>query len=130
MNKGKKFRIIWILAGIICLFNLYILLSGKTFFYNALIYNFANIDDYKIFPGRKIHRSSNPQPWPLSGSYNRTPIPESLKKELEELGSVAFLIIKDDSLVHETYWDNYGKDSYSNSFSVAKSYVSCLTGIA
>ena len=43
---------------------------------------------------------------------------------------MAYLIIKDDSIRFERYWDNYSDTSYSNSFSMAKSIVSILTGIA
>ena len=40
------------------------------------------------------------------------------------------MLIQNDSLIHEEYWNGWNADSVSNSFSVAKSYVSVLTGIA
>jgi len=46
------------------------------------------------------------------------------------LETVAFLVIKDDSIVIEKYWDDYSAKSFSNSFSAAKSHVSALIGIA
>src|ERR1039458_6871048 len=49
---------------------------------------------------------------------------------LDTLKSVAFLVIKNGSINYEKYWDGYGKDSYSNSFSMAKTVVSILIGIA
>lgn len=119
-----------IILAVLLLFNVWIYLSGKTFFYKALYYNFANIDDYKLFPERIVSKSPRPQPWPLASTYNKKPLPEKLAKILEEISSVSFLIIKDDSLCHEYYWDGYGKDSYINSFSMAKTMVSALVGVA
>jgi CubicO group peptidase (beta-lactamase class C family) len=53
-----------------------------------------------------------------------------LSNKLEELETVAFLVIKSDSIVLEQYWDNYSAKSFSNSFSAAKSHVSALIGFA
>ncbi|MDC0389196.1 beta-lactamase family protein [Flavobacteriaceae bacterium] len=46
------------------------------------------------------------------------------------MGTVAFLIIKNDSIWHEKYFSGYNKDSHSNSFSMAKSIVSATMGKA
>src|SRR6185437_7521259 len=119
-----------ILLVVFILANLAIIISGKSFVYKALYYNFADIDDYKIFNNRIIEKSSQPQEWPLSPSYNTKKLPAELLKTLEELKSVAFLVIKDGAIVHEEYWDGYSDSSISNSFSMAKSYVSALAGIA
>jgi CubicO group peptidase (beta-lactamase class C family) len=127
MRRFKGYLIL--IFGALVIFNIYILLSGKTYFYNAVYHNFADIDDYKIFPNRVV-KASEPQPWPVSTFYNKASISPELREVLTGSSSVAFLIIKDDSLVHEQYWDNYGPDSYSNSFSVAKSFISALIGIA
>jgi CubicO group peptidase (beta-lactamase class C family) len=50
--------------------------------------------------------------------------------QLEHRQSLEFLIIKDDSLLYEQYWENYKPNSASNSFSMAKSITSILIGIA
>ena len=42
----------------------------------------------------------------------------------------ALLVIKNDSIVYERYFDRYTKNTVSPSFSVAKSFVSTLIGIA
>ena len=44
--------------------------------------------------------------------------------------TAAFVVIKNDSLVHEQYWDGYSDTSHTNSFSMAKSITSILCGIA
>ena len=119
-----------IILVVLFIANLALLLSGKTFVYKALYYNFADIDDYKIFHNRVINKSTNPQPWPISPAYNTKKLPVGLRDTLVKLETVAFLVVKDDTIVYEEYWDGYNENSFSNSFSMAKSYVSALAGIA
>jgi CubicO group peptidase (beta-lactamase class C family) len=90
----------------------------------------ADITDYKYFQNIEIAKSSAPQKWPIHKSYNKIPQTEKLKNLHEELGTVAFLIIKNDSIWHEKYFSGYNKDSHSNSFSMAKSIVSAIMGKA
>ena len=83
----------------------------------------AGIDDYLYFDNIEIPPSDNPQAWLLDEDYNIIPSPPSLDTLHKELGTVAFLIIKNDSLWHERYFDDYGLDSKSNSFSMIKTIV-------
>ena len=83
----------------------------------------AGIDDYLYFDNIEIPPSDNPQAWLLDEDYNIIPSPPSLDALHKELGTVAFLIIKNDSLWHERYFDDYGLDSKSNSFSMIKTIV-------
>ncbi len=130
-NMKKTFRYIGLISlAALILFNGWVLLSGRGYFYKGLIYNFADIDDYKLFPKRVIHKSSHPTPWALSKNYNKKNISDSLRIKLTALETIALLIIKNDSIEYEEYWDGYSDSSFSNSFSMAKSYVSALTGIA
>jgi CubicO group peptidase (beta-lactamase class C family) len=115
---------------LVMLGNLLIVLTGKGFIYKAVWYNLADIDDYKIFPKRIIRKSTKPEDWPEAASYNKAKLSASLRRTLDSLETIAFLAIKNDSVYYEEYWDGYGKDSYSNSFSVAKSFVGTMVGIA
>ncbi|MGB1172086.1 MAG: serine hydrolase, partial [Flavobacteriaceae bacterium] len=83
----------------------------------------AGIDDYLYFDNIEIPPSDNPQAWLLDKNYNIIPSPPSLDALHKELGTVAFLIIQNDSLWHERYFDDYGLDSKSNSFSMIKTIV-------
>ena len=83
----------------------------------------AGIDDYLFFDNIEIPPSEQPQAWPLHKDFNATPSPASLSSLHEELGTVAFLIVKNDSLWHEQYFDGYDVGSKSNSFSVIKTIV-------
>jgi CubicO group peptidase (beta-lactamase class C family) len=123
-------KVLFGILGIVVLGTLTLVLTGKTFIYKAVYYNLADIDDYKIFPQRIISKSTKPQEWPNSSTYNKAKLTDSFRRSLDSLKTIAFLIIKNDSLCYEEYWDGYGKDSYSNSFSVAKSFVGTMVGIA
>jgi len=90
----------------------------------------ADITDYKYFENIEISKSSSPQPWPIHKNYNLVPETQNLKKTHAKLGTIAYLIIKNDSIWHEKYYKNYNQNSYSNSFSMAKSIVSATMGKA
>ena len=90
----------------------------------------ADITDYKYFENITLSKSTSPQPWPIHKDYNNLPETENLKKIHAELGTVAYLIIKNDSIWHEKYYQGNKKNSYSNSFSMAKSIVSATMGKA
>ncbi len=130
-NSKSKFWIslIWGLGIIIISIMIAIWISGYTYIYKTLIYTYPGIDDISIFSTR-IVKDNNPQEWPVSTQYNKVALPHDLTLELENNESVAFLVIKNDSVIHEQYWDNYNKNSLSNPFSATKSIVGVLTGIA
>ena len=90
----------------------------------------ADITDYKYFQNIEISKSNSPKPWPIHKNYNIKPETQNLKKIHTELGTVAYLIIKNDSIWHEKYYKGYDQNSYSNSFSMAKSIVSATMGKA
>ena len=104
-------------------------LTGYTYLYKTLIYTYPGIDDLTIFDSRSVN-DDIPQPWPAAADYNKKTLPPEVTAELEKTESVAFLVIRDDSIAYEQYWDKYNSTSLSNSFSVAKSIVGILAGIA
>lgn len=128
MRRKRIFGVI-VIGLVILLFGL-IPLTDSGYLWKALRYNFTDIDDYKLFPHRTLTASPKPQPWPLSSTYNQATLSKVLKNKLEELNSVAFLVIKSDSIIYEHYWEGYDTIPYSNSFSMAKSVVSACIGIA
>ncbi|WP_432672210.1 serine hydrolase domain-containing protein [Flavobacterium sp. SM2513] len=133
MRFLKKF-LIW-LAGILLLlvvlmyvFNVdYLLKAVRTIYLNG--HTTAFLEDYQYFDNREIE-DGVAQPWPISKEYNAVKPTDSLEKMHKQIGTVAFLIIKNDSIWNESYYDNYTKDSKSNSFSMAKSIVSAALGKA
>lgn len=134
MKKLKKFLVgLVILIGALIL-SLYIfkkdylLRAVRITYFNG--HSTAFLDDYQYFDNRIILKSNQPQPWKISKNCNQIKATERLEKLHQEIGTVAFLIIKNDSIWHENYYDNYSKDTKSNSFSMAKSIVSASLGKA
>lgn len=122
--------IVFLLALVLLLyiFNFqYILKALQVTYFNG--YTTAYITDYTEFANREIE-AGEPQPWPLHSDYNKAEMTPGLENINEELGTVAFLIIKNDSIWYENYSEDFGKDSRTNSFSMAKSIVSALLGKA
>ncbi len=128
MKKIIKWFFLLILL-IVVLFSAFAVVTGKTYLFKAVYYNFADIDDYKIFTNDTV-RTATPQPWPVSEQFNKVASPDSLNKLLEEIKTIAVVVIKNDSLLYEKYWDDYNASSLSGSFSVAKSITSLLVGAA
>ncbi|MCT1525411.1 serine hydrolase domain-containing protein [Sphingobacterium hotanense] len=89
----------------------------------------AYLDDYRYFDNHKIE-AGTPQPWAKSTAYNSVPLTDSLKSIHERWGSVAYVIIHQDSVWFEEYYGGYSDSSKSNSFSMAKSITAAILGKA
>ena len=117
------------IALVALLLTLFIFVSGKTYLFKTLAYNFAGIDDLDLFETR-IVKTNKPIEWPTALNYNKKSMPEKLQAKLKQYQSIAFLVLKNDSVLNEYYWDGYNDSSLTNSFSMAKSFISILTGVA
>lgn len=131
VRKGGRFGVILIWGIVIVLLSssAALWITGYSYVFKTLIYQYPDIDDINIFHTR-IVTEKNGKEWPVSVDYNKVKIPSTTAAALAANETVAFLIIKNDSIVHEEYNDRYTNNTQSNSFSVAKSIVSILTGIA
>jgi CubicO group peptidase (beta-lactamase class C family) len=102
------------------------------FFY----WNFADINDYKKFKFLDVKKPDVPFTFIKNStiksidsiSYNG--IKYKLDDFVESNKSVAFLIIRNDTMLYEKYFQGRNQGSYVPSFSAAKSFVSALVGIA
>lgn len=133
MNFLKKFSV-WLLApisGLIILMYIfdieYLLKAIRVTYFTG--HKTAFLEDYKYFDNRTIE-SGTAQPWNIHKYYNKIQATKKLEETHKELQTTAFLIIKNDSIWHESYFDGYGTHSQSNSFSMAKSYVTAALGKA
>ena len=130
MKKALKY-----ILTIFVILNFLIILSGKSWLYKAVSVTYLKghtssyIDDYIHFPSNTI-KGGNHQEWLVSKEYNKAQLPEFIKPINDKLGTVAYVVIKNDSIIFEEYWNGYSADSSSNSFSMAKSWISTLVGIA
>lgn len=89
----------------------------------------AFLEDYTYFNNREI-KAGTAQPWNISENYNKVKSTKKLEQTHKELQTTSFLIIKSDSIWHESYYDIGAVDSKTNSFSVAKSIVTSALGKA
>lgn len=116
-----------ILGIFISLIIIYFLLPG--YVQTSLIYMTPDIDDYQIFENRTIHAGS-PQAWPEHADYNTYNLDSTERITIEQFKPIAFLVLQNGQIKYEEYWEGYGPNSLSNSFSAGKSIVSLLIGIA
>jgi CubicO group peptidase (beta-lactamase class C family) len=103
------------------------------------IYNFADSRDYKKFPEKEIHRSANPSYFTDATSLNLVKLPEKIeglgktytfKNAIRKTGTIAFIIIRNDSILYQWYRPRRSRSSLTSSFSMSKSFLSALVGIA
>ncbi len=114
----KTLRIILIIIAVIAV--TYALLPQYA--QKALIYLTVNIDDLDLFESRAVEAGLG-QPWEKHEKYGTVSIPSAWLDSAESYRTVSFLIIKDEQLFFEQYWEDYSPTSYSNSFSAAKTIV-------
>lgn len=112
-------------------------LSSCTF-YKILIHNFSEVDDYELFPSKELTVSDSP--FHFAEKFSPSKVPDRIKigkksfiglnHFLELQNTLAFLIIKNDTLIYEKYFNEHSESSISQSFSMAKSITSILIGCA
>ncbi len=129
MVSNRKFSLL--------LLSLLPLLLGGCHVTRYFWWNYADIRDNMKFSGVPVMRSGaawmfHPgtlsRPLHLPAAYG--PATEPLDRFLNEHGTVSFLVIRNDTILHEAYFGGYSQNEPIPAFSVAKSFVSALTGIA
>jgi CubicO group peptidase (beta-lactamase class C family) len=105
----------------------------KLFDKGVIIENFRNMDD--IFAKRIVHGAAKPsiferalQPLPSTFNYNGKNI--DLQKFLEDQWTTGLVVIKDGQITFEEYWLGNDETTKAISWSVSKSMISALVGIA
>lgn len=104
----------------------------------SVIRVFADENDYKFFPSRTIRASDKPFYFIeaidttigdrviIEIAEEKTP----LNQYLSDSPILGFMVIRNDSILYEQYYRGYNKESTVTSFSMAKSFISTLIGIA
>ncbi|OYU96955.1 MAG: serine hydrolase [Bacteroidetes bacterium B1(2017)] len=116
-------------------FVLFIQLSGNQHVYRTLAMTIfrgklgPGIDELKDFPTRTI-QNLKPEPWPKSTIYGSVQPAKELLEKATTYKTTAILVIQNDSILYETYFDGYDAKTVSNSFSMAKSFTGLLIGCA
>lgn len=103
----------------------------------------ASVMDYLIFKKRDIVGAEHPrklhyskQPERVMEMFEKTAYFKNLNTNvdfetlLERSQTTAFMVLRNDTILYENYFNGFNKDSLFTSFSVAKSFVSTLVGLA
>jgi len=98
----------------------------------------ANVDDYQRFPARTIATASPTFSFPHAPATNPyasalrtiTYNEQNLPQLLAGSQTTSFLVIKGGQILYEGYFNGYTEQSTVTSFSIAKSVLSVLVGIA
>src|SRR5215204_1413721 len=117
-------------------------LSAPYFYLTRTIFwGESDYKDLEKFPARTIHNVSptfhleelpadNPYASQIEAIGSDVNNGGSLESYLESSGTTAFLVVHDDKVLYERYFDGYDERSLNTSFSMAKSFASALVGIA
>lgn len=134
LKKAGKYLLITI-VGLFLTVNAFILLSGRLYIYKGVVNTYfvgrmgPSIYDKDIFSSSTIS-AENGSPTLEHKHINQQKIPNDFRKYIEDLDTRAFMVFHGDTLLYEEYWDEHDQLSVSNSFSVAKTVVALLVGIA
>jgi CubicO group peptidase (beta-lactamase class C family) len=137
----KRFFILLAILGLLlaALFSALSIFNSPAYAWRILRYGQSDIGDAGIFPERAIQNGGDISF--LEQGYQGTPYvveyptltgekrEEVLDDLLERTGTRAFLIVRDDRLIFESYFDSSRKE-VNTSFSSAKSFNSALIGAA
>lgn len=102
----------------------------------AIAWGDSDTDDIDRFPSREIAASSRPAPFapgPSDGlveAYREPGAETAFVDTLADRQTRAFLVVSDGRLIYEAYFNGAGPTDRHTSFSMAKSFVATLVGIA
>ncbi|MGY8772103.1 MAG: serine hydrolase domain-containing protein [Gammaproteobacteria bacterium] len=100
---------------------------------DKIVYNFLNMN--KVFPSTPIQAAINKHSFPsksfnLPEFYELENVTYNLEEALEYFRSDGLVVLHQGALVYESYWLGNSADQTHISWSVAKSFLSALIGIA
>lgn len=115
--------------GILALIVLVYLFS-PTYVQRALIYWYPDISDTFIFASDTVRKADSCWNFPQSKEFNTYQMTSDEEVYLKKYGTVAYLVIQNDSVLYEEYREGWKPETLSNIFSATKSIVGLLVGIA
>lgn len=125
----------WFVLILFLSVNILILLSGRFYLYKGIYYTYLQgetsptIYDLNKFYNATVKAPKKSEPWNFKLSRNELLGKEDLKY-MDTWKTSSLLVVKNDQVIYERYWDQHHPETVSNSFSAAKTVVSILIGIA
>lgn len=128
-------RIGWFVLILFLSVNIFILLSGRFYLYKGIYYTYLQgetsptIYDLNKFYNASVKAPKKSEPWKFA-LVKGEPLGKEDLKYMETWRTSSFLVVKNNQVIYEHYWDEHHPETVSNSFSAAKTIVSMLIGIA
>lgn len=143
MSKNKKI-VISVLTPITALILAFVVLCIVTigmyspaFLGRVLMHWDSGVTDYKVFPEKIIEKSQQSYRYAkdINTAFENLPVnygnkQTTLSEFVKITDTTSFIIVQNDAIVYEQYANGYDEHSTNTSFSMAKSVVSLLIGIA
>jgi len=131
----------YLLPGTLILFSIVLIASSLVyspeFIIRILRWGDADVYDYLKFPERVLIPADTPFEFSYKLNTEQVLDEFELLSNLDDFGSYleenrtqAFIVIQDDVVIYERYFNGASRDSVVTSFSIAKSFTSALIGIA
>lgn len=147
MRKSKKVYIISVLVILIIIIGLFASPGyvNASYLKRCIAWGPSDVEDYKRLPYHVVNNGTNifnfkknaqddiiaalskDMEYKYKGQAKQI---GDIDKFLQDTNTTAFIVIKDDNILYEKYFNGYSRNSINTSFSVAKSFVSALIGIA
>lgn len=90
----------------------------------------ANFYDKEDFDLRKVEKGSEILPLPKSAYYNKAALTGDIMDMLTKTNTGSYLVLRNDSIIAEHYFNGHSDTTASNSFSMAKSIITMMVQIA
>lgn len=126
--KAKRIGFIS-LAVVVCAVAGFLFWPSNYYLRRAIVHLTPTIDQHSIFVNR-IVKAGDPKSWQRAEGYNTLSVPPEYVDSFAKYETVAFVVIKDNKLLFDEYWEDFTSKSQSNSFSMAKSLVALAIGCA
>jgi CubicO group peptidase (beta-lactamase class C family) len=136
--RKARMIVIYFAIFILLVIILWMIVAGPVTVLRVLRYGDTKIDDFKHYPAREMSSSPSPFLFPQGMNIGQlqmsVPVPTHTVTDLDQLlrdtDTIAFLVLKNDQLVIEQYYQDHNPSALSQSFSMAKSFTSILIGQA
>ena len=140
-TSTARSRLLWaggvLLAAIGVVLLVSCLLYPPTYVFRLIWWGNADVNDYRRFPAQELETGPSDFAFRrdldeerVAALFEAQPEVDRLDEFLAAHYTQAFLVIHDDAILYEKYFNGAARDSIVTSFSVAKSFVSALVGIA
>ena len=125
----------WFVLILFLSVNIFIVLSGRFYLYKGIYFTYLQgessptIYDLDKFYNATVKAPAKGEPWSFKLAQKDALSSNDLKY-METWRTSSFLVVKNNQVIYEQYWDEHHPETVSNSFSAAKTVVSMLIGIA